>query len=83
MIEAAMASSDDSARARLWRAVDRRVMDLAPVVPLIHASESRLFSPRLGGWYRHITRGLVLEQLYLKAPAAPAPAAAARPAGRV
>jgi len=46
----------------------------------VHLFESRLYGPRLGGWYRHITRILKLEDLYLKTPAGPPPplAAAAR-----
>ena len=67
-IEQAMASREDSTRARLWREVDERVMDEAPVATLVHNYESRLYAPRLGGWYRHITRILRLEDLYLKAP---------------
>ena len=67
-IAQAMASSDDSIRARAWRQIDERVMDLAPVAPLIHLYEDRLYSPRLGGWYRHVTRILKIDRLYLKAP---------------
>ncbi len=74
LIERAMQTSDDSARARLWTAVDRQVMDDAPVCPTVHMLDSRLYSPRVGGWYRHVTRILKLERLYLKQPAAPAPA---------
>ncbi len=74
-IEHAMAIADDSARAEAYRRVDERVMDLAPVVPMIHILDSRLYSPRLGGWYRHLTRILKLEELYLKRPAAPLAAA--------
>src|SRR5262249_30085725 len=69
LVERAMTAAGDSARARLWQEVDRRVMDEAPVVPLVHQYESRLYGPRLGGWYRHVTRNLKLEDLYLKAPA--------------
>jgi ABC-type transport system substrate-binding protein len=77
LIERAMATPDDSARTRMWREVERRVMDEAPVMPLVHVYESRLYSLRLGGWYRHITRILKLEKLYRKAPAgAPGPASA-------
>ena len=68
LIERAMATPGDSARARMWREVERRVMDRAPVMPLVHVYESRLYSPRLGGWYRHITRILKLEKLYRKTP---------------
>jgi peptide/nickel transport system substrate-binding protein/oligopeptide transport system substrate-binding protein len=78
-IERAMAETDDSTRARLWRAVGERVMDEAPVVPLLHYHESRLYSARLGGWYRHITRILKIEDLYLKEPRAEL-AVAAHPA---
>ena len=66
LIERAMATRDDSTRTRIWQEVDRQVMDRAPVVPMIHIYESRLYSPRLGGWYRHVTRILKLESLYLK-----------------
>ena len=67
-IERAMATADDSARARRWREVDERVMDQAPVLPLVHIYESRLYGVRLGGWYRHVTRLLKIEDLYLKSP---------------
>jgi len=67
-IERAMATADDSARARRWREVDERVMDQAPVLPLVHIYESRLYGLRLGGWYRHVTRLLKIEDLYLKSP---------------
>jgi len=65
-IERAMVTPDDSARARMWVSVDRAVMERAPIVPLVHALESRLYHPRLGGWYRHVTRILKLEDVYLK-----------------
>jgi len=69
-ITRAMATVDDSLRAGRWRAIDERIMDLVPVVPMIHPYESRLYSPRVGGWYRHITRILKIEDLYVKRPAA-------------
>jgi peptide/nickel transport system substrate-binding protein len=69
-ITRAMATVDDSLRAARWRAIDERIMDLVPVVPMIHPYESRLYSPRVGGWYRHITRILKIEDLYVKRPAA-------------
>jgi len=67
-IEHAMTIADDSTRARAYTAIDERVMDLAPVVPTLHILDSRLYSPRLGGWYRHITHILNLEDLYVKPP---------------
>jgi len=66
LIERAMSTADDSTRIHLWQQVDARVMDLAPVVPLLHREESRFYSPRLGGWYRHVTRGLRIDDLYIK-----------------
>ena len=75
MIEQAMRTADDSTRFRMWGDVDRRVMDLAPVAPLLHLQESRLYSPRLGGWYRHVSRLFKIESLYIKPKsAAPGPA---------
>jgi ABC-type transport system substrate-binding protein len=65
-IERAMATRDDSTRARLWREIDRGVMEQAPVIPMYHVFESRLYGLRLGGWYRHATRILKLEDLYVK-----------------
>lgn len=67
-IERAMVTENDSARLAIYRDLDRRVMELCPVVPMIHIHESRIYHPRLGGWYRHVTRILKLEELYLKAP---------------
>lgn len=69
-IERAMKISDDAERARAYTAIDQRVMDLAPVVPTIHIYDSRLYHPRLGGWYRHVTQILRLDDLYLKPPLA-------------
>ncbi len=70
LIDRAMATADDSTRIHLWQRVDRRVMDMAPIAPTLHLQESRFFGPRLGGWYRHVTRLLKIEDLYIKRPAA-------------
>jgi peptide/nickel transport system substrate-binding protein/oligopeptide transport system substrate-binding protein len=82
-IEHAMTIQDDAVRARAYTDIDQRVMDLAPVAPMTHLYDSRLYHPRLGGWYRHITHVLNLEDLYLKQPLAAhgaAPVAAAQDA---
>jgi len=68
MIAGAMASTDDSTRARRWREIDERVMEAAPVALLVHRYDDRLYAPRLGGWYRHITRILKIDRLYVKQP---------------
>jgi ABC-type transport system substrate-binding protein len=80
-IERAMATADDSLRARRWTDVDRAVMREAPIVTLTHPYEARLYAPRLGGWYRHITRILKLEDLYVKSAPPPPALAAARASG--
>jgi ABC-type transport system substrate-binding protein len=67
-IHRAMAATGDSTRARLWHQIDERVMDAAPVVCLVHRYDDRLYSPRIGGWYRHITRILKIDRLYVKQP---------------
>jgi peptide/nickel transport system substrate-binding protein len=77
-IERAMTTADDSLRAREWTEVDRRIMDDAVVCPTVHTLTSRLYSPRVGGWYHHVTRLLKIEGLYLKRPETPAPAVASR-----
>jgi peptide/nickel transport system substrate-binding protein/oligopeptide transport system substrate-binding protein len=78
MIEAALRERDDSTRTRMWNRIDREIMERAPVATLHHQLESRLYGAALGGWYRHITRILKLEQLYLKSPL---PVSAARGSG--
>lgn len=74
-VNAAMArasqAADDSVRLALWGQVDEMVMDRAPIAVLTHNLEPRLYSPRLGGWYRHITRIIKLDRVYLKQPAEP------------
>jgi len=70
MIEAALPVTDPVERTERWRQIDDRLMDLAPVAVIIHRLESRMWSPRVGGWYRHITRILKLESLYVKEPRA-------------
>jgi ABC-type transport system substrate-binding protein len=77
-IDVAMAEADPARRAARWREVDERVMDLAPVAPYLHRLESRLWSPRVGGWYRHVTRILKIESLFVKEPAAAGRTALAR-----
>ncbi len=66
MIVRAMSTTGDSARFAQWRRIDERVMELAPVATMLHLQESRLYSARLGGWYRHVTRLFKIESLYLK-----------------
>lgn len=66
LMDRASAESDPVKRAALWTEVDSRVMDEAPVAVFLHQLECRFWSPRVGGWYRHITRILKIEDLYVK-----------------
>ena len=66
---------DPVERERIWPQLDSLVMEAAPLAPTIHSLETRLFSPRIGGWYHHITRLMKIDRLYLKQPA-PRPVAA-------
>ncbi len=77
LIERALVTLDDSQRTAIWQEVDRKVMDKAAVAMTIHYLDSRLYAPRLGGWYRHITRILKLDKLYIKSLSPAAPVAAA------
>lgn len=76
LMDRASAETDPVKRAALWTEVDSRIMDLAPVAVFLHQLESRLWSPRVGGWYRHITRIVKLEDLYVKSPTGAKPASA-------
>lgn len=73
LMDRAAAEAEPVRRAAYWKQVDERIMDLAPVAVFLHQLESRFWSPRVGGWYRHVTRILKIEDLYVKAPS-PAPA---------
>jgi peptide/nickel transport system substrate-binding protein len=77
MIDRALAESEPTKRAALWNQVDDHILDIAPIALTQHQLESRLWGPRVGGWYRHITRILKLEALYVKQPSQP-PTVAAR-----
>jgi len=77
MIDRALAETDPAKRAALWNQADAHLMDIAPVALTVHQLESRMWGPRVGGWYRHITRILKLEALYVKQPLPP-PAMAKR-----
>jgi ABC-type transport system substrate-binding protein len=70
LMDRASAEVEPVKRAALWKQVDERIMDLAPVAVFLHQLESRFWSPRVGGWYRHVTRILKIEDLYVKAPSA-------------
>ena len=50
LIDAALAEPDPTSRAHRWAAVDARVLDDAPVVPLTVEEAASLWSARLRGW---------------------------------
>jgi peptide/nickel transport system substrate-binding protein/oligopeptide transport system substrate-binding protein len=78
-IDRAMTTDDPERRTRMWQEIDSLVMERAPVATTVHSLESRLYAPRIGGWYRHVTRILKIESLYLKEPGARALAGAGTP----
>jgi ABC-type transport system substrate-binding protein len=67
-IDRARTTPDPAARALQWHQIDSLVMEAVPMAPTVHPLETRLFSPRLGGWYHHITRLLKIDRLYIKQP---------------
>jgi ABC-type transport system substrate-binding protein len=67
-IDRARTTPDPAARALQWHQIDSLVMQAVPMAPTVHPLETRLFSPRLGGWYHHITRLLKIDRLYIKQP---------------
>ena len=58
--------SDPTAAGGLWGRVDRRVVDLAPLVPVINTAGVDLVSRRVGNYQRSSQLGVLLDQLWVK-----------------
>jgi peptide/nickel transport system substrate-binding protein len=56
---------DPSEAVAEWTAVDRAIMEEAPIVPMINGSEVQFVSDRVGNVVIHPIWGLVLEQLWV------------------
>ena len=66
MTAAAAQARDPSEAARRWDAVERRIADLAPVVPLLHSQAYVLLSERAGNYQRHPLWGPLLDQMWVR-----------------
>ena len=49
-----------------WAAIDRRVTDLAPAIPLTNRRSVDIVSPRVGNVQHHVTGYTLLEQLWVQ-----------------
>jgi peptide/nickel transport system substrate-binding protein len=58
LIDQAMASADPPGRVRCWRAVERRVMDLAVMLPLVHDKTLHYRNPWVTNVFVHPAFGL-------------------------
>lgn len=59
-------ASDPAAAGELWQQVDRRVVDLAPLVPFVNTTGVDLVSARTGNYQRSVQLGVLLDQLWVK-----------------
>jgi ABC-type transport system substrate-binding protein len=50
LIDRALAEPDPARRAALWAETDRRIMQDAPMVPLVWENHAYLWAPRVHGW---------------------------------
>ena len=67
MRQVARARSAEGADARArWAAIDRRVTDLAPAIPLTNRRSVDIVSPRVGNVQHHVTGYTLLEQLWVQ-----------------
>jgi len=59
-------SAEGADAARRWAAIDRRVTDLAPAVPLTNRRSVDLVSTRVGNVQHHLQAGTLLDQLWVR-----------------
>jgi YVTN family beta-propeller protein len=59
-------ASDPAAAGELWQRVERRVVDLAPIVPFVNATGVDLVSERTANYQRTVRFGVLLDQLWVK-----------------
>jgi ABC-type transport system substrate-binding protein/class 3 adenylate cyclase len=62
----ALEASDPAAAGELWRQVDRRIVEAAPLVPFVNTAGVDLVSARVGNYQRTIAIGVLLDQLWVK-----------------
>ncbi len=59
-------STDPDEAARIWARVDRRLVDLAPWVPLFTPRTAYLVSKRAGNWQYHPYYSILLDQIWVR-----------------
>jgi YVTN family beta-propeller protein len=59
-------SSDPAAAAALWTKVDRKLVDEAPLIPLVIPQALDLVSPRVGNYQNNPALGILLDQVWLR-----------------
>lgn len=59
-------TTEPAAAAKLWAAVDRRIVDQAPWVPLANPFDVRLVSDRVGNYQAHPHWGVLVGQLWVR-----------------
>ncbi len=59
-------ASEGAAAAGRWAAIDRRVTDLAPAVPLTNRRSVDLVSTRVGNVQHHLQGGTLLDQMWVR-----------------
>jgi hypothetical protein len=64
-VEGALAATSAEARAR-WTAIDRRLTDLAPVIPLANRRSVDFVSDRGGNVQHHLQWSTLLDQMWVR-----------------
>jgi ABC-type transport system substrate-binding protein/class 3 adenylate cyclase len=59
-------ASDPASAGRLWRELDRRIADQAPLVPFLNAAGVDFLSERTGNYQRSVQFGVLLDQLWVR-----------------
>ena len=59
-------SAEGADAAARWAAIDRRVTDLAPAIPLTNRRSVDIVSPRIGNVQHHVSGYTLLEQLWVR-----------------
>ena len=58
--------AEGAGAAARWAAIDRRVTDLAPAIPLTNRRSVDIVSPRVGNVQHHVVGYTLLEQLWVQ-----------------
>ena len=61
-----LAPTDQQAASELWARIDRRVTDLAPVVPLVNPTDFQFVGARVRNYQYNPQWGVLLDQLWVR-----------------